>query len=138
MRVGLFAVLALVGLASAAPVKHGKRGGKKCVCTKKSSPAPVVWVDSSSSSSSSSGSSGSSGSSWIDTSSSSGSEGSSWVESSSTNQYGVVQRVVYVSVVTVPVPVVTTCTATGTIVIENNITINVTVVPTVFNSDFTL
>jgi len=123
MRIGVFAVLALVGLASAAPVKIGKRGAKRCTC-KPNGGAAVAWTDSSSSSNEGTDSS------WLI----SGSSSSSGQDTSSGDQYGVLQRVVYVNVITVPVPVVTTCTATGTIVIENNITINITAVPTVIFS----
>jgi hypothetical protein len=123
MRVGLFTILALVGLTSAVPVKLAKRGGKQCVCAKKASTnsgsGAVVQSDTSSSNW---------GTWWTPCDSS---VSSYWVESSKTSQYGVVQCVVYVKKIPVPVPVVTTCTTTGTIVIENNITINVTVAPTV-------
>jgi hypothetical protein len=70
--------------------------------------------------------SGNSGSS--DTSSYSDSEGSE-VEYASDVGYAIVQ--VYVDYIDVEVPVTTTCLTTGTIVIENNITIDVTVAPTV-------
>jgi hypothetical protein len=45
---------------------------------------------------------------------------------------------VYVNVVPVIVPVTTTCMTTGTIVIENDITINVTLAPTVVPYNFYL
>jgi len=114
MRVGgLWAVLALVGLTSAAPTKLAERGGNYCIAPanngQSSSSSSVTW--------------------WAPSDMSSVS--SYWVESSETYSYGVVQCVVYVQEVPVPVPTVTTCTAIGTIVIENNITIDVTIVPTV-------
>ena len=108
--------------------RRGARGG--CICTKTiqaseatsqaGSGAIVYAADSSSSSSSDSGSweNGSGSESWDDNGS--GSSGS-----------GTVQKVVYFNYVPVPVPMVTTCQTSGTIVIENDITINVTVAPTV-------
>lgn len=131
MRVGLLTVLALLGLAGAAPAGRGMRGGRKCDCIEKAghnSGTKIIYD---------SGSSGSdSGSSW----SGSGSSGSSglgrpggsgtWVKSS--QHSGVyVKTVVYVTLVPAVVPVTTTCTEIGTIVLENDITINVTIAPTV-------
>jgi hypothetical protein len=126
------------GAHPARPRDLHKRGGKKCTCTeaaasqqtKAASGNVVVYSDtgvvvkggdsssSSSSSSSSWSSNGNSGSS---------SSGNPWSESDSTY----VDTVIYVDYVPYEVPVTTTCMTTGTIVIENNITINVTVAPTV-------
>lgn len=134
MRLGLLSAIALLGLVSAAPVDLEKRGGKKCGCTKASGQSPkagsaaIVYGSDSSSSSSSSSSSY-----WEVDSSSSSSGGKG---SSSHGDSGTIQRVVYVNVVPVIVPVTTTCLTTGTIVIENDITINVTLAPTVSPYNF--
>ena len=122
MRVGLLTVFALLGLATAAPAGLGKRGGKTCACTKKAGQTSgnKIVYDSGTSSGSDSGSN------W------GGSGGAgTWVQSSQ-NSGVYVKTVVYVTLVSAVVPVTTTCTQTGTIVIENNITINVTVAPTVY------
>lgn len=122
---GLFSVFALLGLVNALPKGHLQRRGGKCICTKtiKASEATsqagsgaVVYAGSSSSNSDSG--------SWDNGSGSGSSEDTS---SGSVT----VQKVVYFNYVPVPVPIVTTCQTTGTIVIENDITINVTVAPTV-------
>lgn len=126
MRLGLFTVCALLGVASAAPTGLGKRGGKKCTCMKnagQNSGSKIVYDSGSSNA----------GSSW------SGSSGISgiWVKDSEDSHLWV-KTVVYVHLVPVMVPVTTTCTQTGTIVIQNNITINVTVAPTVFSHERSL
>jgi hypothetical protein len=120
MRVGSLTVFALLAaLASAVPAGLVQRGARKCVCTRKAaghnSGSKVVYDGGSSSGSSWSGTGGSGG--WVQDSKGSG-------------MY--VKTVVYVNLVPVLVPVTTTCLQTGTIIIENDITINVTIAPTVF------
>lgn len=120
----LLSILVLLGLASAAPAGLGNRGGSKCACTKKAgqnSGTKIIYDNGSASDASESDS----GSSW----SGSGNSGT-WVKSS--HDSGIyVKTAVYVTLVPAVVPITTTCTETGTIVIENDITINVTVAPTV-------
>ena len=129
MRVGksLFAVVALAGLVSALPKGHLQRRDGQCTCTKtiraseatsQAGKGAVVYADSSSSSDSGSWDSESGSGGWND-------NGSGSVT---------VQKVVYFNYVPVPVPVVTTCQTTGTIVIENDIMIKVTIAPTVNTS----
>ena len=114
MRIGLLTVLALLGIATAAPVELAKRGAKKCFCSNKAPGSKIVYGSGSSSGSGQSGA-GMSG---------------DWVQQHS----GVyVKTVVYVNMVPVLVPVTTTCMETGTIVIENDITINITFAPTVLS-----
>jgi hypothetical protein len=121
MRLGLLSILALLGLASAAPAGLVNRGGSKCACTKKAGQHSGTKIIYENGSDSESDSGSSSSGSW-----SSG----PWVKSS--HGSGVyVKTVVYVTLVPAVVPVTTTCAEIGTIVIENDITINITVAPTV-------
>ena len=123
---------------SAAPHRHDKRGG--CICTKtvkagsqatgssSSGGSAVVYADSGSSSGSSTDDTYDS--TW-DSSSSSWDEESS--ESSASWSYAgsAYHSVIYYSYVPVPVPCTTTCLTTGNIIIENDITINISIAPTV-------
>jgi len=116
MRIGLLTVLALLGIATAAPVELAKRGAKKCFCSNKAPGSKIVYGSGSSSGPSQNGAGMSGG----------------WVQDS--QHSGVyVKTVVYVNMVPVLVPVTTTCMETGTIVIENDITINITFAPTVLS-----
>src|SRR5579859_2522034 len=102
MRVGVLSVLALLGVASAAPAGLGKRDGRKCFCTKKTgqnSGSKIVYASGLSSGSGWSGSSMGSSGTWVKDSEDSG----LWVKT-----------VVYAHLVPVMVPVTTTCTQTGT------------------------
>jgi hypothetical protein len=111
MRV-LFLILALLGVVLGTPAKRGENG--VCVVVQQSQPSEVSVAENSGSEPSSS---------WT------GSENEVTLESQSQS----VQNVVYYNYVPVQVPVTTTCSTTGTIVIENDITIDVTIVPTVFS-----
>jgi hypothetical protein len=141
VRFGWIGVLAVLGGVSAAPHRHGKRGG--CICTK------TVKAGAKATGTSSSGgnavvyaeSGSSSGSSADDTSDSTGdSSSSSWDEVSSefsgSGSYAgsVYHTVIYYRYVPVPVPCTTTCLTTGNIIIENDITINISIAPTVSTS----
>jgi hypothetical protein len=136
-------VLALLGGVSAAPHRHDKRGG--CICTKtvkagaqatgtsSSGGNAVVYAESGSSSGSSADDT--SDSAW-DSSSSSSSWDEESSESSGSGSYAgsAYHTVIYYRYVPVPVPCTTTCLTTGNIIIENDITINISIAPTVSTS----